>query len=95
MYIFEKCTSTLHFLCINDAGMQTVSNIVAKIGRDKIRASLGVGSAAVSNAITDNVMPPRWYVVIQQLCGEEHIDCPQDLFAFVEIMSDNSKAASE
>ncbi len=46
-------------------------------------ARLGVGSTAISNAITRGKFPPGWFRVLKDMASEAGIDCPMCLFAFV------------
>lgn len=64
--------------------MQDVSDIVSTLGRDCLSSALGVGKTAISNAVVDNRFPAKWYAVIQDMCNAQAIDCPRDLFAFVQ-----------
>ena len=60
----------------------TVARIFDAVGRSCLTSQLGVGRTSVSNAIGDNVMPPRWFDVVERACRSKDIECPRHLFSF-------------
>ena len=62
--------------------MNTVSSICDQIGRKKMAATLGVGLTSISNASVANTFPTPWFKVVEKLCNEKGIECPDDLFNF-------------
>lgn len=66
----------------------TVADICDAIGRGLIAATLEVRKSAVSNAVSENRFPSKWYLVIKALCAERSMDCPEDLFAFDRLVAE-------
>lgn len=64
--------------------MSTVSEIVLQIGRANLRFRLGVSDTAISNALSRNKFPSKWYRVMLSECEKAGLDCPMDLFSFTE-----------
>lgn len=62
--------------------MMTVSDICEAIGRKELMSRLDVTKSAVSNSVSDGVFPSSWYGVIENMCAERGLDCPQSLFKF-------------
>ena len=60
--------------------MQTVTELFAAIGRERIRKEAGYGQQVLSRAVTDNLMPAHWYFDIRRMCEEDGIPCPEHLF---------------
>lgn len=60
--------------------MQTVTELFAAIGRERIRKEAGYGQQVLSRAVTDNLMPAHWYFDIKRLCDEKGVECPEHLF---------------
>jgi len=63
--------------------METVEQICDQIGRRPLADALGVSKAAITNAISENKLPPRWYRVVSVLCKDQGINCNDELFAFI------------
>lgn len=60
--------------------MQTVTELFATLGRDRIRRECGHGHQVLTRAVAENVMPAHWYFDIRHLCAESGIECPEHLF---------------
>ena len=66
----------------NSIDMMAIPDIVAAIGRAKLRDTLGVSDAAISNAIARRAFPPKWFLLIKAQCDTLGIECPTVLFSF-------------
>ena len=80
--------------------MSTVEEICDKVGRVNLAARLGVTKAAITNAISDDVFPSRWYRVVKEECNAFGINCPIDIFGFrkpksTEKITNPAKKATE
>lgn len=65
--------------------MQTVSEFIEEVGRDKFTAETGYSAQVISRAITDNIMPPGWYVTVRDVvCGPREIAVPEHLFRWAD-----------
>lgn len=62
--------------------MCTIPDICDAIGRKTLGQRLGVGRAAIANAVAEGKFPARWFKVVTDLCAEKGIDCPDELFNF-------------
>lgn len=67
--------------------MMSVSEIVGAVGRGSLRDKLGVGDAAISNAISRGVFPARWWGVLKAECDTIGIECPLEAFSFAICVS--------
>lgn len=63
--------------------MKTVQDIVLELDRAMLRDELQVGDTAISNAVSRNVFPAKWFDVVEKMCASKEIECPRSLFAFV------------
>lgn len=63
--------------------MTTVLEICDAVSRIVLVERLGVGRAAISNAVSANKMPAAWYFVVNSLCEEIEHECPSSLFSFI------------
>lgn len=59
--------------------METASQIIETIGRDRVMAAVGVQDGAVRKAIKDGVMPASWFDKMEQLAGQS---LPRNVFSF-------------
>lgn len=80
---------------MKDKTQITVADICDAIGRGLIAATLEVRKSAVSNAVSENRFPSKWYLVIKVLCAEHSMECPEDLFAFDRLSAESPVADSE
>lgn len=62
--------------------MQTVHQIVKRIGSAKIEAACDVSSHSVRAAKSGNLFPASWFNEVERLCAECDIECPRALFNF-------------
>ena len=67
--------------------MITVEQIVAAVGRKKLRDGLGVSDTAISNASARKAFPAKWYVVTREMCELHGVECPVGLFSFIQTPS--------
>jgi len=65
--------------------MMTVIEIVEVIGRAHLASRLDVGRAAISNAISDEIFPAKWYRIVKSECDQAEISCPLSCFNFAWI----------
>lgn len=62
---------------------QTVAGLVADLGgRAAVAKKLRVVPTAVSHAISREIIPAGWYLILKSLADAEGVDCPTSLFAF-------------
>jgi hypothetical protein len=73
--------------------MMTVERICDELGRKNLALSLGVSKAAISNAIAAERFSARWYRIVSTMCEDSEIDCPKDLFGFIEPTHDELRPA--
>ncbi len=64
--------------------MQTVSELLAKLGRNRINREAGHGFQVLSRAAVDNIMPAWWYPGIRDMCEADGIECPEYLFRWAK-----------
>lgn len=64
--------------------METVHDLIAKIGRDTFTAETGFSPQVISRAITENLMPSGWYLVVNDLCQRNGVETPQHLFRWAD-----------
>jgi hypothetical protein len=67
---------------VQHAGDNPVAAFVAKVGRDKLCRTLGVGKSAISAAAVKGQMPACWARVIAQICRTNEISCPASVFSW-------------
>lgn len=61
--------------------MQTVSDFIAKVGRDRFTEGTGYSPQVISRAISENIMPAGWYVRVRDsVCNPLRIPVPEHLF---------------
>ncbi|MFC4668360.1 hypothetical protein ACFO5X_07335 [Seohaeicola nanhaiensis] len=71
---------------------EAVAAICEQLGRKRISERIGVGKTAVGNAVSDGLFPARWWREIKEMCDEQGLECPVDLFNFISI--DKAEASS-
>ena len=67
-----------------------VQKICDEVGRKRIAEKLGLGKAAIGNAVRDGVFPPSWYMEVKQLCDVDGIDCPLEAFNFRSLSNEDA-----
>lgn len=75
------------------AVMVTVRTICDEVGRIPLAQSLNVSKSAITNAIAAGKFSPRWYRVVSKICADKGLDCPDDLFDFIEPDARNAEPA--
>lgn len=70
--------------------MNSLSTLFIKIGRSRIRKSLGIGVSALSNAEKRGTAPSKWYDAIDELGKADKVNVPRELFNFTR--TSNTKA---
>ena len=66
------------------ANMMKAAHLADALGRKRMADAIGVGLTAVSNAVVRNTFPASWFIVCKSLAEESGIECPPDLFSFVD-----------
>jgi hypothetical protein len=62
--------------------MMTVKEIVEQVGSDKLECACGVTEFSVKAAKRERMFPASWFKVVEKLCNEKGIECPDNLFNF-------------
>ena len=62
------------------AAMQTVSDLLETIGRDRFMAETGFKPQVISRAVVENIMPSGWYLAVRTICEREGVAVPDELF---------------
>lgn len=65
-----------------DHAPTSTSEICDTVGRAAIASAVRVGMSQVSNAVSENRFPARWYFAVKKLCEQAGISCPEHLFSF-------------
>lgn len=68
--------------------MKTAHDIVQLIGHRNLADMLGVVDTAVSNAVARGMFPAKWYRIVKSECVKIDVDCPDELFNFLEYSED-------
>lgn len=58
----------------------TVQEFIAHVGRDEFKRSLGYSPQLISRAVSENVMPARWFLRVRDLCSAFGVPTPEHLF---------------
>ena len=64
--------------------MMDTQEMASTLGRRNIASAVGVGLTAVSNHVVGGIFPASWYLAILFLCEQTGVECPENLFAFIE-----------
>lgn len=78
-----------------DEAKISTADICDALGRATIAARLKVRVTAVSNAVTEGRFPARWFLVVTELCEENGLKCPEQLFTFVRAECSSSTSNQE
>ena len=62
--------------------MKTVSDIIAAIGRPRIKAAYGIGDRALQLYAQQNSLPASWYDGLERMAG---VTLPRGLFTFKDV----------
>ena len=66
------------------ARMNTVSAFIETLGRQGFAEQTGFAQQSISRAISENVMPARWYLAVRAICLERDIAVPDQLFRWAD-----------
>ncbi|MEI4485620.1 hypothetical protein V8J36_05415 [Frigidibacter sp. MR17.14] len=61
----------------------SAGDICDLLGRKEIASRVGRGPTAVSNAAVLGAFPASWYVIIRDMCAEQGVACPEEIFSFL------------
>lgn len=64
--------------------MTTTREIIEKIGYERLQQQLGVGYKTVNRRAVQNFFPASWLKVIRAECAAQGIECPDELFNFID-----------
>ena len=60
--------------------MTSVKDIVEILGRAEIQKRLALGTQSVTNCISENEFPARYYAVLKEMADEKGVDLPLSIF---------------
>lgn len=60
--------------------MDTVSEFIETLGRQGFAEKTGFAQQSISRAISENLMPARWYLAVREICIARGIAVPDQLF---------------
>ena len=60
--------------------MDTVSDFITRIGRDRFTKETGFLPQVISRAISENIMPAGWFPAVRDLCNASGEPVPEHLF---------------
>lgn len=63
--------------------MTSARDIIEQVTCAKLADALGVKPNAIYNAGSKGRFPPRWFLVVRDLCAEHGLDAPPQLFGMV------------
>ena len=66
------------------ARMDTVSEFIEILGRQGFADQTGFAQQSISRAISENVMPARWYLAVRAICLARGIVVPDQLFRWAD-----------
>ena len=66
------------------ARMDTVSEFIETVGRQGFADQTGFAQQSISRAISENVMPARWYLAVRAICVARDIAVPDQLFRWAD-----------
>jgi len=64
--------------------MDTVSAFIETVGRQGFAEQTGFAQQSISRAISENVMPARWYLSVRAICVARDITVPDQLFRWAD-----------
>ncbi len=64
--------------------MQTVTEFIEGVGRERFTAETGFAPQVISRAIVDNIMPAGWYLAVRSICERDKIGVPEHLFRWAD-----------
>ena len=66
------------------ARMDTVSEFIETLGRQGFAEQTGFAQQSISRAISENLMPARWYLAVRGICLARGIAVPDQLFRWAD-----------
>ena len=64
--------------------MDTVSEFIETLGRQGFAEQTGFAQQSISRAISENLMPARWYLAVRAICVARDIAVPDQLFRWAD-----------
>jgi hypothetical protein len=62
--------------------MTPAQHIASVVGQRRLADKLGVGLTAVNNAVARGHFPATWARVVEGVCAEKGMECPDEAFNF-------------
>ena len=63
----------------------SITDLCDLLGRREIARRVARGVTAVGNAVADGKFPASWYLAIKLMCDERGVECPLQLFRFIDL----------
>ena len=63
---------------------QTVKELIGIADRQTFEKEIGVKTQLVTRAISEETMPPRWYIAVRDFCAARGYAAPDHLFKWHE-----------
>ena len=73
--------------------MDNVSAFIETLGRQGFAYQTGFAQQSISRAISENVMPARWYLAVRAICEARDSAVPDDLFRWADRCSPAQRRA--
>ena len=73
--------------------MDNVSAFIETLGRQGFADQTGFAQQSISRAISENMMPARWYLAVRAICEARDIAVPDDLFRWADRCSPAQRRA--
>lgn len=64
--------------------MDTVSAFIETLGRQGFADQTGFAQQSISRAISENLMPARWYLAVRAICVARDVAVPDQLFRWAD-----------
>ncbi len=61
-----------------------MKDFIAAVGRDRFTSETGFSPQVISRAITEDVMPSGWFLIVSDLCDRHGLETPQHLFRWAD-----------
>lgn len=73
--------------------MDNVSAFIETLGRQGFADQTGFAQQSISRAISENMMPARWYLAVRAICEARDIAVSDDLFRWADRCSPAQRRA--